>query len=340
MEKLDGKTLDLTHENINALKALFPEVITEGKIDFDKLKLVLGDEIDTNNERYEFTWHGKAQSLKLAQTPSTGTLLPDKESSKNWDTTENLYIEGGDNLEVLKLLQKSYFGKVKMIYIDPPYNTGNDFVYKDDFRDNVKNYKELTKQITKSNTEINGRFHTDWLNMMYSRLKLSRNLLKDDGVIFISIDDTEAFNLKKICDEIFGENNFIGMFIVNSSPSAIDYGHIAKTNDYALFYAKDISETKTNILPEKEKEFKYSDAKGEFNIYPLYNGNVAFNPETRPNLFYPFYLNPNNKLDENFYEIGLENREGWIEVFPVISRKDGIQRVWRWGERKGKARTK
>lgn len=190
MEKLDGKSLDLTKENINALKQLFPEVITEGKVDFDKLKLVLGEEIETNNERYEFTWHGKAQSLKLAQTPSTGTLRPDKESSKNWDTTENLYIEG-DNLEVLKLLQKSYFGKVKLIYIDPPYNTGNDFIYPDDFRDNIQNYKEITKQNMKANTESNGRYHTDWLNMMYPRLKLARNLLSEDGVIFISIDDSE-----------------------------------------------------------------------------------------------------------------------------------------------------
>lgn len=139
MEKLDGKSLDITQENIKKLKQLFPEVVTEGKIDFDKLKLILGEEIETAKEKYEFTWHGKAQALKLAQTPSTGTLRPDKASSKNWDTTKNLYIEG-DNLEVLKLLQKSYFGKVKMIYIDPPYNTGNDFVYKDDFRDRVKSF--------------------------------------------------------------------------------------------------------------------------------------------------------------------------------------------------------
>jgi adenine-specific DNA-methyltransferase len=335
MEKLDGKSLDITKENIQALKQLFPEIVTEGKIDFDKLRVVLGDEIETRKEKYEFTWHGKTQALKLAQTPSTGTLRPDKESSKNWNTTENLYIEG-DNLEVLKLLQKSYFGKIKMIYIDPPYNTGNDFVYRDDFRDNIKNYIEKTQQINKSNSEINGRFHTDWLNMMYPRLKLARNLLREDGVVFISIDDTEAYNLKKMCDEIFGEINFIGMFIVNSSPSAIDYGHIAKTNDYALFYAKDITNTKTNHLPEKDKQFKYRDDKGDFNIYPLYNGNVAFNPETRPNLFYPFYVNPNNKLDDDFYEIGLEKKKDWIEVYPVVSKKDGIQRVWRWGKQKAK----
>ncbi|MEH7246779.1 site-specific DNA-methyltransferase [Neobacillus niacini] len=208
MNKLSGQTMDLVGHNIEHLKKLFPEVVTNGKVDFEKLKLVLGEEIESSNEKYEFTWNGKANAIKLAQTPSLGTLIPDKESSKNWDTTENLYIEG-DNLEVLKLLQKSYFGKIKMIYIDPPYNTGNDFVYQDDFRDNIKNYKEITEQNTKSNTESNGRYHTDWLNMMYPRLKLARNLLVEDGAIFVSIDENEFSNLKSMLNEIFGEDNFL-----------------------------------------------------------------------------------------------------------------------------------
>lgn len=245
MEKLDGKTLDLTKENINALKTLFPEVVTEGKIDFDKLKLVLGEEIETNKEKYEFTWHGKAQSLKLAQVPSTGTLRPDKESSKSWDTTENLYIEG-DNLEVLKLLQKSYFGKVKMIYIDPPYNTGQDFVYKDDFKDNVSNYLEITKQKNKINPETNGRFHTDWLNMLYPRLKLAKNLLTEDGVIFISIDDNELENLIKTCDEIFSPDNYINTIAVRMKNIAGASGggqdkRLKKNIEYVVCYAKDYS---------------------------------------------------------------------------------------------------
>lgn len=239
MEKMEGKTLDLTRENINTLKRLFPEVVIEGKVDFEKLKLVLGEEVDDRKEKYEFTWHGKAQSLKLAQTPSTGTLRPDIESSKNWDSTENLYIEG-DNLEVLKLLQKSYFGKIKMIYIDPPYNTGHDFVYKDDFKDNVRNYKQVTNQVTKSNTEVNGRYHTDWLNMMYPRIKLSRNLLKEDGLIFISISDKEYSNLKKVCDEIFGEENFIATLIWDRNHSA-QAGIFKVYHEYVLVYAKDIS---------------------------------------------------------------------------------------------------
>ncbi|OQP17438.1 MULTISPECIES: site-specific DNA-methyltransferase [Geobacillus] len=259
MEKLDGKSLDLVKTNIEALKQLFPEVVTEGKIDFDKLKLVLGEEIETRNEKYEFTWHGKTQAMKLAQTPSTGTLRPDKASSKNWETTENLYIEG-DNLEVLKLLQKSYFGKIKMIYIDPPYNTGKDFVYKDDFRDNIRNYKEITQQTTKANTETNGRYHTDWLNMMYPRLKLARNLLREDGVIFISIDDTEVSNLKKICDEIFGEVNFITIFIWQRAFAPVNMNKFASRNhDFVLCYAKQTDFLSWYGLPRsQEADTRYS----------------------------------------------------------------------------------
>lgn len=237
MNKLSGETMDLVQHNIEGLKQMFPEVVTEGKIDFEKLKLLLGEEIEIRNEKYEFTWNGKADAIKLAQTPSMGTLIPDKESSKNWDTTENLYIEG-DNLEVLKLLQKSYFGKVKMIYIDPPYNTGKDFVYKDNFRDNIQNYKEQTEQTTKANAETSGRYHTDWLNMMYPRLKLARNLLKEDGVIFISIDDNESNNLKKICDEIFGEDNFISSIIWQKKTGASDAKGIATITENILVYIK------------------------------------------------------------------------------------------------------
>ncbi|CAM4165575.1 site-specific DNA-methyltransferase [Geobacillus stearothermophilus] len=261
MEKLDGKSMDMVKANIEALKQLFPEVVTEGKIDFEKLKLILGEEIETRNEKYEFTWHGKTQAMKLAQTPSTGTLRPDKASSKNWDTTENLYIEG-DNLEVLKLLQKSYFGKIKMIYIDPPYNTGKDFVYKDDFRDNIKNYKEITQQTTKANTETSGRYHTDWLNMMYPRLKLARNLLTDDGVIFISIDDTEVANLRKILDEIFGENNFIASITRNTNSSKNQSLFVSVSHDYCLIYARDIS-----VLSTKHAENKWSVPKNNIEEY-------------------------------------------------------------------------
>jgi adenine-specific DNA-methyltransferase len=210
--EMDSKSMDIVADNIRKLKELFPDAFTEGKVDVDALKEVLGDYIDGREERYSFTWNGKSKARMLAQTPSTGTLRPCKEDSVDWDSSQNLFIEG-DNLEVLKLLQKSYHKKVKMIYIDPPYNTGKDFVYKDNFEDNIKNYKEITGQIDgegrnlSNNPETSGRYHTNWLNMMYPRLKLARNLLRDDGAIFISIDDNEQGNLKHICDEIFGDEN-------------------------------------------------------------------------------------------------------------------------------------
>ena len=196
MKMLEGISMDLTEDNLNKLNEIFPEVFEEGKIDFEKLRLILGDNIEDKEERYEFTWNGKQDAIRIAQTPSTGTLRPDKESSKNWDDTENLYIEG-DNLEVLKLLQKSYFTSIDCIYIDVPYNTGKDFVYRDNFKDNISNYKEITNQLYKCNLETNGRYHTDWINMIYPRLKICRNLLSPYGVIFISIDDYELVNLKK-----------------------------------------------------------------------------------------------------------------------------------------------
>jgi len=253
MTKLDGKSLDIVSENIEKLKELFPEVFSEGKIDFTKLQEELGAFTDKENERYNFTWNGKQEAKRIAQTPSTGTLRPCKEESKNWDTTQNLYIEG-DNLEVLKLLQKSYHKKVKMIYIDPPYNTGKDFVYKDNFRDNIKNYMQLTGQIDSdgnrlsTNSDTNGRYHSDWLSMMYPRLKLARNLLKDDGVIFISIDGNEVANLRKLCDEIFGEDNFLSELIwsLNSGTQA---GYFTRSHETILVY------TKNNLNISSFKDF-------------------------------------------------------------------------------------
>ena len=337
----ETKSPDLAAENLAQLRALFPELITEEAdgvaVNLDVLKQLVGDRTATDTEeKYGLNWHGKRRARQLALTPSSGTLRPCPEDSVDWDTTQNLMIEG-DNLEVLKLLQKSYAGKVKLIYIDPPYNTGKDFIYPDNFQDSITNYLEITGQSDEggkklsSNTEASGRFHTDWLNMIYPRLKLARNLLREDGLMFVSIDDTEVDNLRKVCDEIFGEENLVGIFAVNASPSAIDYGHIAKMHEYALFYAKSIDIAVTLPLTEEDKVFKYEDESGPFNIYPLYNGNVAFNPKTRPNLFYPFYLNPSKKIGDCFYEISLESHEGWEKVLPVVSRKDSIQRVWRWG---------
>ena len=230
--------MNIEQANVEKLKAVFPEVFMGGKVDFDKLQGLLGHYIADDKEKYSFSWKGKADSLRLAQKRSTGTLRPCKEESKDWDTTENLYIEG-DNLEVLKLLQSSYLNSVKMIYIDPPYNTGNDFVYTDDFADGIAHYKEVTGQATKSNPETAGRYHTNWLNMMYPRLKLARNLLTDDGVIFISIDDNEQANLKKLCDEVFGEDNFIAIipWRKRTAKSDVPFG-VSQDYEWILIYAK------------------------------------------------------------------------------------------------------
>lgn len=241
---LTPTSLDITSENLAQLKALFPNVFTEGKIDFDALKAELGEHLEAEGERYQFTWNGKAQAKRIATTPSMGTLRPAVDESVNWDSTENLYIEG-DNLEVLKLLQKAYFGKVKMIYIDPPYNTGKDFVYKDDFKDNLSNYKRLTKQVDDegnpltTNSDSSGRYHSNWLNMMYPRLKLARNLLRDDGVIFISIDDNEVHNLRKLCDEIFGEGNFVAELLwKRRASSAMADNNVSSDHEYVICYQK------------------------------------------------------------------------------------------------------
>lgn len=250
--KTDGRSVDIVAENIEKLKTLFPEVFTEGGIDFEALKETLGDYIDEREERYSFTWKGKSKARLLAQTPSTGTLRPCPKESVNWDTTQNLFIEG-DNLEVLKLLQKSYYKKVKMIYIDPPYNTGNDFIYPDDFRDNIKNYMELTGQVDNegrkisTNSETNGRYHTDWLNMMYPRLKLARNLLRDDGVIFVSIDDNEVTNLRKICDEVFGEENFVAEIVWKKRSTPPNDKIIGAQHEYLTVYCKNADLLNINL---------------------------------------------------------------------------------------------
>jgi DNA methylase N-4/N-6 len=245
---LDGKSKEQLQQNIADLRQLFPEVCCEDKIDFDKLKQILGEYVDDNKERYNFTWNGKGQAIKLSQTPSMGTLrpYPGEEESKNWDTTENLYIEG-DNLEVLKLLQKSYYGKVKMIYIDPPYNTGKDFIYPDDYSDSIENYKQITGQVDENgkcyttNVDTSGRYHTAWLNMMYPRLRVARTLLEEDGVIFISIDDNEYTNLKKIADEIFGEKNLVETFYIQvryANKSLNEKDDFQKLIENVLVYAK------------------------------------------------------------------------------------------------------
>ena len=353
MKNLTGESMNITEENLKAMQQLFPEAFEEGKIDFDVLRQLLGDFVDDEQERYSFKWNGKGKALRLSQTPSMGALRPCKEESKDWDNTENLYIEG-DNLEVLKLLQKSYYGKVKMIYIDPPYNTGGDFVYKDNFHDNIQNYKEITGQVDgegnkiDTNTESNGRFHTDWLNMMYPRLRLARNLLTDDGVIFISIDDNEQENLKRICDEVFGEMNFVNnmAWVCNITGRQISGYGAAKTWESILVYAKnvnyfeclqaDITFAKNN-LPDTYKGFNKDIRKddiGEFAVGDtLYNHNRKFNEETRPNLVFSIFYNPITE-EIKTGEIG-DKFDGFVELLPH-KNGDGSHKyhAWRWSKEK------
>lgn len=344
MEHLNMQSMDKVAANVAKIRELFPNCVTErinseGKpehaIDFDMLKQELSDHVvDGLQERYQFTWPDKRKAILAANAPINKTLRPCREESVDFDNTENLYIEG-DNLEVLKLLQETYLGKVKMIYIDPPYNTGNDFVYEDDFKQSADEYIENSGQLDEdgnrmvANTESNGRFHTDWLNMIYPRLKLAKDLLSEDGVIFISIDDNEVDNLRKICDEIFGEENFKSNSIIINNRGGRDYGGIALQHDYILIYSKNIIAT-LNPINETDKQFQYYDEYGGFNLMELRNRNIKFNDKNRPNLCYPFYVNPNNADKNGLLELSLEPKIGFIEVYPAKS--NGVQTVWRWGK--------
>lgn len=268
----EAQSADLVAGNIDQLKALFPDLITEGPngkaVNVDVLKALVGDQTVTDaDEKYGLNWHGKRRARQLALTPSTGTLRPCSDESVDWDATQNLMIEG-DNLEVLKLLQKSYAGKVKLIYIDPPYNTGKDFVYPDNFQDNIKNYLELTGQVEggqkiSSNTEASGRFHTDWLNMMYPRLKLARNLLRDDGVILVSIDDAEFQNLRRILDEVFGEENFIASLVWDRNRKN-DAKYFSVGHEYMAVYVKNESALSANQIIFRGEKDGVEEVKTEF----------------------------------------------------------------------------
>lgn len=344
MEHLNMQSMDKVAANVAKIRELFPNCVTERinkegqlehAIDFDMLRQELNDYVvDGLQERYQFTWPDKRKAILAANAPINKTLRPCREESVDFDNTENLYIEG-DNLEVLKLLQETYLGKVKMIYIDPPYNTGNDFVYEDDFKQSADEYIDNSGQLDEegnrlvANTESNGRFHTDWLNMIYPRLKLAKDLLSEDGVIFISIDDNEVDNLRKICDEIFGEENFKSNSIIINNRGGRDYGGIALQHDYILIYSKNIIAT-LNPINETDKQFQYYDEYGGFNLMELRNRNIKFNDKNRPNLCYPFYVNPNNADKNGLLELSLEPKIGFIEVYPAKS--NGVQTVWRWGK--------
>lgn len=345
IKDLMPETPDLNAERLAKLKELFPDLFTdEGNLSETELKKLVDPNSVNETERYEFRWFGKSNAKRKAFTPTRATLNYDEARSVNPDISENLIVEG-ENLKVLKLLLCSYREQIKCIYIDPPYNTGKDFVYSDNYTEDRLPYWKQTGVIDKygvkidTNAETDGRFHSNWLNMMFSRLLVARQLLRNDGVIFISIDDNEVHNLRRLCNEVFGEDNFIGIFVINTTPNARDYGHIGKMHEYCMFYSKDALQTETFLIEDKEKRFRYKDEIGEFNIHPLYNSNVAFTNENRPNLFYPFYLNtkkPIQSLGDNFFEISLSPHKDAIVIYPPKSVKDGVQFVWRWGKEKSK----
>jgi type III restriction enzyme/adenine-specific DNA-methyltransferase len=327
------------------LKENFPSCFkADGSFDIERFKEFLSDKIAVTGEGYELKFLGKNYARLLASIDTTTVVVPDEEHNSKPENmnSENIYISG-DNLDGLKHLLKSYSRQVKCIYIDPPYNTGTDgFVYNDQFNFTVE---ELSEKLSISEeqaqrildlTKRGSASHSAWLMFMYPRLLLARDLLKDNGVIYISIDDNECHNLKLLCDDVFGEENFVGNFVINSTPNARDYGHIGKMHEYCLFYVKNNEETETNMLPDTDKNFKYIDDKGGFNIHPLYNSNEAFHKGNRPNLFYPFYLYLDEPCEDGFFKIGLEERDNSIEIYPPKSLRNNVQFVWRWGKEKAR----
>lgn len=345
MEKMRLESKDITDENIKKILELFPNVATEAKdengelrtaIDFEKLKQELSKDVVDGEECYDFTWVGKKEAMIEANRPIRKTLRPCRDKSLNWGDTENIYIEG-DNLEALKLLQESYLGKVKMIYIDPPYNTGNDILYKNDYFASNEEYDaqaityDDNGKVLFVNTETNAKFHSDWLSMMESRLRCARNLLSDDGCVVLAIDENELFNLGALCDEIFGCENRIGVITVVHKPEGRNQAKFfAPSNEYSLFYAKNIQNFKLNsVIFDEEllKSFDLEDEKGRYKLISYiaknhgrdgYDKNLRVN---NPKNFYPIYVSPDEK------EVTLEKKNGYYEALPITSTQE---RTWRY----------
>ena len=335
---MEGLSQMPKEERIKMLQSLMPEVFDEGKIDWEKLQAALGEGINFSNERYVLNWAGKSDAFRVMQQPSSATLAPCREESVDFDNTRNIFIEG-ENMEVLKVLQKSYFGKVKMIYIDPPYNTGNDsFIYPDRFSETKEEYlrrvgdKDEAGYMThegmfRRNSKENGQYHSNWLNMMMPRLYLAKSLLREDGVIFISIDDNEVYNLRLLMNEIFGEENFIAqLVIVNNPKGRNDSKHFAECNEYAVVYGK--PNYVSNGLPltsEQKLKFDKVDEDGHrYQLRDLRKRGNGDRREDRPNMYFPIYYNPVGE------KVSLEKQENWIEIYPI--KGDGSDGRWRWGK--------
>lgn len=338
MDKLDLKTVNMVDKNIEKISEHFPGCIVESRgadgqiiksIDFEQLRQELSSSVvDGDHERYQLNWPGKKESLLNANLPISKTLRPHNKKSIDFEKTQNLFIEG-DNLEVLKLLQESYLGKVKIIYIDPPYNTGKDFIYQDDFSEKSEDFLLRSSQVSAqgerlvANLESSGRFHSAWLSMIYPRLRLARNLLRDDGVIFISIDDNEIHNLRKICDEIFGSDNFIEQFIVRSNPRGNQAKKfVASEHEYILCYSKNIAHMSLLGFSKEAGEFNKEDAGGIYREIGLRKRGAGSRREDAPNQFYPiYYLESENKITT-------KKVSGGVEILPKLS--DGTDGRWRW----------
>jgi adenine-specific DNA-methyltransferase len=347
MDKLKMHSPDLIAANIEKIAAHFPNCVTEAKdkngaikraIDFDQLRQELAASVvEGPQERYRLDWPGKREALLAANAPVAKTLQPCRADSIDFDTTQNLFIEG-DNLDALKLLQETYLGKVKLIYIDPPYNTGKEFIYDDDFQEEAESYfrrslqKDSTGAKLVSNTESNGRFHSDWLSSLYPRLKLARNLLRDDGIIFISIDDNEVTNVRKLCDEIFGASRFLAQIIVQSNKRGQTYKEISKTHEYLIVYGRSDS-IEINEMEKDGDALPFSDTNGKFDLWELRNRNPKFGRFNRPNLYFPIYVLPGSVDECGYLRVSLEAKsKEAVAVFPLNSA--GQEGCWRWGKEK------
>ena len=341
--KVDGNSANPQKELAELLKTQFPQIFAEGKVNPDKLKQTLGEDLDTNNERYGLSWAGKTECFRHIQETTTATLKPIRGQSVDFDKTENIFIEG-DNLEVLKILQRSYYGKIKMIYIDPPYNTGNDsFIYPDRFKEEKEDYelragiKDAEGLLTKDgfwrkNSKDAGHFHSNWLSMMYPRLFLAKNLLREDGVIFVSIDDNEVHNLRMAMNEVFGEENFVGQITILSNPRGRQSENfIATVHEYLIVYAKTIEECSIiglDLTEEEVGDYDKIDENGQhYRLLGLRQRGVAWRRQDRPQMYFPLYVNPKN----GSVKITID-KSHTIEVFP--KRPDGKEGRWKWGKEK------
>lgn len=350
VDKVNIASENTIEPQLSLIKQLFPQVIVEGKVDFTKLKEILGDIVEKEDlETYRFIWNGRANAFRALQTPALGTLIPVKAESIEFDTSQNLFLEG-DNLEILKLVQGQYFEKVKLIFIDPPYNTGKNFIYPDNFRNSIANYLKQTGQSGESgqvstNVETSGRYHSDWITMMYPRLFLSRNLLRNDGIIFITIDDNEIHNLKRMMDDIYGEDNFIGTIIWNSTKSVTNTALISVSHTYIVIYAKNVEYFKEHRehfrLPDTKDGFSNpdNDPRGDWKADPFQVGGE------RPNQMYEI-INPNTNKhykpsEGNSWKNDYETFQKLLADNRIVFGKDGKsqpqrKRFWTEAEERGK----